>query len=383
MIQFTSFQHQNTLRLAYNNDVLKFYSNVAGAVPLYCDITGPGLGIRLYPAPDNTFFINMKAYITSLINTRNFEDTLVTDLTTEDPESFIYDASAGTFLAQTINIVITMNNNTTDPVGYTLYYIAGVEQLGDYRINFIKTGIYVLSPFMKGTANKHYLKYWQGYPFDISFYYEPTKTLRLKNLTNTLSAQFTGANHVKRLFLSDGRTDETLEELLPMVEGFNELQVMQNALPNVNEDKFIMLEKMPYKCGMYFKWLNKYGGYSYWLFENTYSIDRSTKHIGELDRDNFNREDTFTRAIQIGKNSQDTIRVIAELLTSDERDIVAGIFDSPKIYLFTGQPYARNGVRDWVEVSLKTSNSRIKNAKEQLTNFALDFELPERYTQKL
>lgn len=135
--------------------------------------------------------------------------------------------------------------------------------------------------------------------------------------------------------------------------------------------------------GVYLKWLNKYGGYNYWLFENTYSIDRSTKYTGELDRDFANLEQMYGRTSQIGKESQDSMKIIAEMLNDDERRIVEGILDSPKIYLFTGKPFSRNGNRNWIEVSLKTTNARIKNSKQPLTSFSLDIELPQRFTQTL
>lgn len=376
---------ENILRMAYNNDILKFNSNSVGITPLYCDIVctasgTPGFNVRLYPAPDGTFFFNMKPFITSLINTRNFEDTLETDLDTADPASFIYNASSGTFLIASLNITVNMSNDTTEPAGVQYYYIVGAEQLTDYKLTLNKDNLYILSPFVKDTANHYYLKYWQGYPFDISLYFKPEHTLTIKNDTNLLEEEFTSAGHVKRLFLSDGRTDETLEDLLPLIDGFNKLTFMQGEAPDPDLDLYVTIEKVPMTCGVYIKWLNKYGGYSYWLFESTYSIDRQTKNMGELDRDIENLSDTFTRAIQIGKESQESIRCIADLLTEEQRDIVAGIFDSPKIYMFTGQPMSRASVNDWVEVSLKTTNARVKNAKQPLTNFSLDFELPQRYT---
>ena len=134
---------------------------------------------------------------------------------------------------------------------------------------------------------------------------------------------------------------------------------------------------------MYFKWLNKYGGYSYWLFENTWSLDRSSKYTGELDRDTANLDEMFARTAQLGKESQDTIKVVAEHLNEEERGIVEGLVDSPKIYLFKGRPFSRSSARDWIEVTLKNTNVRLKNARQPLVNFAFDFELPIRYTQTL
>jgi hypothetical protein len=380
------------LRMAYNNDVIKFYSNNSTTIVKYADViidtpgSVPDVTMRLYPAPDGTFTCNLKPYIVSLINKRNFEDTTQTNINSNDITSFFYDNTIGTILKKNLNIVIPGESYT---VG--LFWIAGVEQLG-LRPQFDMREFYVMSPYDKNTYYHNYIKYWQGYPFDLPFFYGNNITAninnyKIKNETNLLDMSFTidktgSVNLAGRLFFSDGRTDETLEDLLPLVEGYNKLIWSKVGQPST-KDKFITLEKMPYRCGVYFKWLNKYGGYNYWLFENTYSIDRTSKQLGELSRDNDNLEDTFSNAIQIGKDSQDTIKVIAELIPEHERIVLEGIIDSPKIYMFTGQPFARNGFRDWVEVSLKTTNTRVKNPKQQLTNFVFDFELPQRYTQTL
>src|SRR5690606_24397330 len=187
---------------------------------------------------------------------------------------------------------------------------------------------------------------------------------------------------VKRLVVSDGRTDVSLESQVPLINGINTLRYMSGSTPKAS-DKFISLEKMPCREGGYLKWLNKYGGYSYWLFEKTFPIDRSTKYTGELDRDYDNLEQMPARSIPIGKESQDTMKIVAELLTEDESRIVEGLLDSPKIYLFTGKPFAQNGITDWIEVTLKTTSARIKNARQPLTNFTFDIELPQRFMQTL
>ncbi len=379
MIQFTKNINATHLRKAYNNDVVELFTDSA-LEPLYCDvISGTALNIRLYPSPNKKFFINFKPYITALLNTRNFEDTLQPALNSY-PESYIYNFTQGSYLELEITFSIALEGGTQDTLTQTLAWFAGVEQPTDYN-SFLKTSYFLLSPFTKDTANHQYIKYWQGYPFDVSLYHAGA-TLTLHNSTTLMDRQFTVPGKVSRIIFSDGRTDETLESFFPLAEGFNKIRLMGSASETTN-DKFITLEKIPYKCGAYIKWLNKYGGYSYWLFENTYAIDRITKQLGELDRDLSNLEDTFARAIQVGKESQDTLKVVAELLTEDESQIVQGILDSPKVYLFTGKPFSQNGAHSWVEVSLKTGNARIKNARQPLTNFSFDLELPQRYTQTL
>jgi hypothetical protein len=384
MIVFTTGIEPYRLYMAYNNHIVRFKSDTANATPLYCDITaGIALSVRLYPDPQGDFFFNFKPYVSALINKRNFNDTTSVEINSNDPAAFIYSFSHGTFLQLMVNFRITLQvdetTQTTEITGHALSWLAGVEQINDYN-NFSSNGLYVLSPFRKLSADDYYLKYWQGYPFDMPVYTSGTG-ITLHNDTNLLSATFSVLGYGSRLFFSDGRTDESLEDLLPLIEGYNKLRLTVHG--STASDKYILLEKMGYKSGIYLKWLNKYGGYSYWLFEDTYSIDRSTKHMGEIDRDNANLDEASTRTWQMGKESQDTIKVIAELLTEDERRIVEGILDSPKIYLFTGQPYSRSSLKDWTEVSLKTTSARLKNAKQPLTNFTFDIELPSRYTQTL
>lgn len=366
------------LRKAYNNDIVKIYSSISN--PSYCDIETTGFKARLYPDPQERFYFNFRPFVSALINTRNFEDRLVPAITDGNAETFIYNATEGTYISMDVSFKIGHINGGVDTVTHNLAWFAGVEQAGDYT-TFLRSGCYVLTPFKKDTANHYYIKYWEGYPFDINIYYAEN-VMYLKNQTTLLSQEFNLPGKISRLVLSDGRTDETLESLLPLTDGYNKLRLMAAATDS-ETDKFITLEKIPYTCGVYLKWLNKYGGYSYWLFENTYSADRNTKQLGELASDNYNLEDTFTRAIQIGKESQDTIKVIAELLNEEERNIVEGLLESPKIYLFTGSPFSQNSYRNWIEVSLKTTGARLKNARQPLTNFTFDVELPQRYTQTL
>jgi len=380
MIVFTTPTNSNTLNMAFNNHIIRFYSNNA-ANALYAEIAGlTTQALRLYPAPNNTFFFNFKPYVSALINRDNFEDTVQPDIIPTEPDSFVYNVANRMFLQRPVSIKIFLPGGVQDTHNVTLSWLAGVQQLGDTE-QYAMSDTLVLSPHKKDAVNAYYLKYWQGYPFDIPFYANVTG-LTLKNETSLLAQTFPLGGYGSRLFISDGRTDESLEDVLPMATGFNRLRIMRNQTES-NNDKFIHLEKVPYKCGVYLKWLNAMGGYSYWLFEDTYSIDRATKQLGELDRDNSNLADTFARTTQIGKESTDTLKVVAELLTEDESRIVQGILDSPKVYAFTGQPYAQNGYRNWVEVILKTPSARIKNPRQPLTNFAFDIELPTRYAQTL
>lgn len=394
MIKFVTDIEKEKLRMAYNNDILRFYSDAANPAQ-YADLvlTEDNLfqlenvepkqffSIRLYPNPQGQFYVNLQPYAAAALNTRNFEDKLAPAPEAGSTASFVYNYNDGTLLTGTLTISIAHSDDTVTKSRYALTWLAGVQQHGEYS-RLAKNAFLLLSPPRKDNANEWPLKYWQGYPFDFSFY-QPNSLLSLfrqitiKNETNALQLTFTQEGSINRLVFSDGRTDETLETVLPLAEGMNRLKF------SFTQPKWALVEKVPYKCGVYLKWLNAFGGYSYWLFEDTYAIDRSTRSLGEMDSDNANIEHSFGRSISLGKESQDSMKIIAELLTEDDRRIVEGILDSPKIYLFTGQPFARSSTRDWVEVTLKTTSARLRNPKQQLINFAFEIELPERYTIKL
>lgn len=374
MIQFTQMQSQNILRMAYNNDVYRFYSDSITS-PAYAEVSiNDASPIRLYPNPQGRFYCNLMPYIKAMINTTNFEDVTTTELSVTDAQSFVYDANNGRYFTAQVTFKVMESESVNDGTNLALYWLAAAQQHGEFRL--INTDeLLAFTPNTPNTLNQWYVKYWEGYPFDIGFYNE-SKSFKMEHTGNLHWQDFHSGNACSRLFLSDGRTDVTLEDFIPLSTGTNTMKLTRQ-----NDDNFYMLtvDKAESYKGVYLKWLNAQGGYSYWLFENTYAVDRTVKDLGELDRDFSNLDSSFGRASQIGRQSQDTLKLVAELLTPPQRNIVQNLIESPKIFLFTGTPYGRTGYANWVEVSVKTNSARIKNPREELTNFAFDIELPERY----
>ena len=124
MIQFVTDVDATKLRMAYNNDILRFYSDSA-ASPKYADVILKKSGLiagfeapilfsmRLYPNPQGQFYVNLQPYVAATINTNNFEDTLETAVEAGSPDSFMYGYSAGTVLLGTLYITIIHNDAPT------------------------------------------------------------------------------------------------------------------------------------------------------------------------------------------------------------------------------------------------------------------------------
>ena len=383
-IVFTKDISTTKLLMAYNNHFVKFSSDNA-KIPLNCTITGIGVvPIIIYPHPDGSFLFNLCEYVKSDINTNNFSDNLTTDLQSSNPTSFTYDVSDNCFLNPSVNFKITFTDDTFETISRTLKFIAGAENLESFKKNEIiisEANYLVLSPVEDRTNNKTYLKYWEGYPFEFSFYTNfPADQFKLINTTNSLNYEFQAKGNVTSLFLSDGRTDVTIEDFLPLALGYNQLRIEHEE---VIQENLITIHKVDTDCGIYLKWLNQYGRWNYWLMSKNHFRNRSTKSLGQLENDFENIEDTISPMIEMGKTSQESIRCIYERMNVNEKRILEGISESPKIYMFTGERFSRANANDWIEVSLKTNTFNITKPSTELYSIQIEIELPERNTIKL
>lgn len=374
----------NKLLTAYNNNIVRFYSDSV-LIPKTAQITGLGIDVVLYPHPNGTFYFNFKDDIASEINTKNFADDLAYDLNSLDANTFTYDVANGCYLEGVITFRINFTDTTSETITRNLSFIAGAEQLEDYKRNeilFQSNKVIVLSPVADRTNNTTHLKYWEGYPFEFSFYNRefPVSPFTLKNNANGLTYDFNSKSKVTSMFLSDGRTDVTLEDFLPLVIGQNDIQFL---IGGINQNINLNIDKADSDCGVYIKFLNKYGRFNYWLLSKNYFRNRSSKYLAEIENDFNNLEDTTSPTIQTGKSGDENLRGVAKNLNENEKLIFEGIIDSPKIYVFTGERFSKADLTDWMEVRLKTSSFPIKSPNKKLYNYFVEFDLPARNTQTL
>jgi hypothetical protein len=376
-VVFTTDISTTDLLLAYTNNVVRFNSDSASAATK-ATITIGAIVKTIYPHPDNTFYFNFKELITSIINTDNFEDGLDLDIS---GSGYVYDWSK-VYLNNDIVFAITLSNFTTETVTKNISFISATVDYETFKSKFpFRTELNtpkILSVSEKDSNNSAYLKYWTGYPFDIAVYSGDATTLKITNLDTTLHHTFNTVSEVNRYAFSDGNTTITIEDVLPLSNGFNDLKLTANDL-----DYYATLEQINENCeSIYLKWSNDNGGYNYWLFANG-NRDRKTNDLGEINNDYNNLGDTISPTIQIGKNSNDIIKIESDILTEQENNLLSGILDCPKIYLFTGQRFAKAGYNDWLEVSIPANNYRVSNAKQIKNKIAITLELPKRNTRKI
>ena len=61
--------------------------------------------------------------------------------------------------------------------------------------------------------------------------------------------------------------------------------------------------------------------------------------------------------------------------------ILRDLLDSVKVYLFTGTPFTKSEITDWVEVGVKSGNFRLTNSREKLNTLSLTIDLPTNVTR--
>lgn len=378
-IVFTKDIREDVLLLAYNNNVVRFNSNTT-LIPKTAQITGLGIDVLLYPHPNGSFYFNFKEYIEAAINTKNFIDDFPYTLDPFDPDTFAYDVSDGAFLEGSIAFKINFTNNTNESTTRNLSFISAVEQLDTFKGNeiIIETlfgQLELLTP-VKQRGDVAFLKHWRGYPFELSFYKSvDAHDFYCYNLTTITGFQlYPLPRKITSLFLTDG---QTTSPFIGLQAGLNHFEFEINGNTSNSQLDVMVVEN---ECGVYVKFLNKYGRYNYWLFSRFYFKNRSSKYMGELNNDFENLEDTVSPTLQIGKLSDSTLKCAAKHLNEAEKMILEEIIDSPKILLYKGTPGTISTHKDWIEVKLKTSSFQVESPNKKLHTFQIELDLPNRNT---
>lgn len=379
MITFSKSLSLTALLNAYNNNVVEFKSdNVLNSKK--CVINIGGKDIELSPNVNNVFRFDFREVVPVLINQNNFQDDIIPLLIASNAPSYVYDDTASTYFSPLVTYTITFSDNSTEQTSQTYKFLKSVEQLEQHKEGTVIGGnnLYILAPFKKATANTYDLTYFEGYPFDVSVFAESIGVLNVLNQTNGLDYNFTLTSTISRLFFSDGRTTLTIEDFLPLVEGMNRLKLTRGA-----DIIYINLTKVEAIEGEFVKWLNNYGGWSCWLFNCRHLRGRQTRDLGSVFNDFENIADTTTPFYEIGKTSQDSLTLLADAQNQSAQDIIDGIFDSPRVYYFTGIRLTQVTAVSWLGVRLKSDNNLIRDFNRTIKNYKIDLELPPRKTMTL
>lgn len=360
-----------SLLYAFNNNIVKFKSDTAGVTQVKAEILTNGNTYTIYPDGAGFFWFNFKGIKSIELNVDNYADMVSPDLDT----TFVYDWSGKAILSESITFKIYFSTGSPETATRSITWLNGYVNLVEFKQKYpalvLDYNAFLLKPLPL-------VKYWPGLPFDISFYANPAANFKVENNNAGIDYTFTNTSKVPRLFFSDGRLDISIEDLIPFTDGFNDVTITSGT-NNVN----FLVEKVTTYCeGHYLKWLNSFGGWSYWLFYRG-NENITTTELGVINNDFYNLEDTVSPFISLGKNSGNSITVFQDGITKDERELLRDLLDSVKVYFFTGVAFSQSSDKDWVEVNISGGQFRLTNAREMMNTLTMTIDLPENVTRKL
>lgn len=322
MIIITKTLSSSTLPLfGYADNIIEFQSDSL-IKPLNATFLIGGETVIIYPNPQGKFYFNYKVYIASI-----FGKAL------NKVVRFYYTNN---------DIIVKFINNTTETKNVkALFY-------NYYLPSLITIPISILSPKK--------IKI-----------YSNSELYFLNNIfTRNGSAPFYLIKNNVIIFTIEPANSLTvpLEDLPDYINSSGTYGISLNSTaPFTIVDSIDVVYEPPTLCEKFsIKFINNYGTFSYWQFDY-FQINRQTKDLGTVTSD--------TNVLrQIGKESKDLVTVeidknyielFEQLLESDY------IVDND-----TG-----------LEIELTASSKEIKDFKNALKPFTLQFELPPRYTRKL
>ena len=138
------------------------------------------------------------------------------------------------------------------------------------------------------------------------------------------------------------------------------------------------------ECGIFLRWRNTYGGWSYWLFSQDYTEDVKTKSLGStLIKDSYvgGGEDIF---YPFGMTSKKTWTLTSEVPVLDyEIEEVKSLFVSPEVYIWKGKEVSDIYPKHWERVNVVEGTQKFKHNSQYThpLSVTIEFQEPKTITQ--
>jgi hypothetical protein len=360
-ITFSKSISTTKLLNAYNNNVIEFASD-SGFNSVSCSINIGGSNFVITPNTSNTFNFNLKHVVKALIDNK-FADDVIADAQIKA------DTTLKTSYLVTYTITLTTG---TDVIAQTYVFVKSIEQIANVS-NRLLTQQHIL--------NTNDLTIFKGYPFDIAHYSDGNVTL-LGNISTTLSET---ATNTYRIFFLNRKTDFKIRVLADsgtyednacwligndyelLSDGFNTLYVEGTT------QEALTIDLKPTCNGVYLKWFNRFGGFSYWLFNSVYVDSIKTKTIDSYNVDFESIDNTFTTSLILGKLTDKERVLTYNKLTVAERLQINDLFSSPRVELYNGN--VNEELSTWQTVKVKDGAFVTDNTKRIFSNVKLTIEI--------
>lgn len=355
-ITFTKSRSITEYLNGFNNNKVEFSSDdVLDSTK--CNVNIGGKDFVITPDTSNVFRFNFQEVVRVLISGQ-FTDNLTYGLPNEYEDTDLYWSYLATY-------TITFTDDSTEQTSETFRFLRSVAQIGDTQTAFAD-GL-----LMHNTQ----VTVFNGYPFDLSFLNDAT-AFDIVNSTNGKVVTFAGAGESTRVIFGSGllglsefaqRVDDdsgTIEvgchdiEIVDFLKiGFNNVSFFADGFA----DHTMTIELKNICDGVYLKWFNREGSWSYWLFEKVYQENLKTKIQDKYSIDYENLEDTTATNLIRGKDTDKNRSLKQTLLTQAQRLQVESVLTSTRVELYTG--IQNGGLGTWQTVIVSQGKFDLQNTK--------------------
>lgn len=357
---------------------------------------------------DNNIEFDIKEVVKTIFG--KFDDTT----TYQNSDIVKFDANLFLKLQIKLRIVFTDPGTATDEELDTVSYITrAVRQHTD----LYKTSMFFYEPNrifnlstsdaktlalirngVKSTAYSQHLRIFKGFPIDISVIAEYTNDqlffalnrmdgITLNYLSKTITTPLPDKTdkYIQRVILADG---QNLHDVFTPVANFKKgkLNIISTKDFGTKDSQYTFLLDLVDECGIYIKWLNGCGGWSYWLFNKQHRIVHSSKSLGTINN-NAGQLSYASDELNLGFDADKKLQVVAQYLEPWALEQLLDISVSPCLYVYMkpkGSLAYTNGDTDvWLKIPSITDFKMTEQSEAKNHKVSFEFQLPKIYTQTL
>lgn len=138
------------------------------------------------------------------------------------------------------------------------------------------------------------------------------------------------------------------------------------------------------ECGIFLRWRNTYGGWSYWLFSQDYNEEIKTKSLGSALIGRTYVGLKYNSFYPFGTTSKKTWTLTSEVPVLDyEFEEIKSLFVSPEIYIWKGKEVADIQPQHWERVNVVEGSQKSKHNNQYThpLSVTIEFQEPKTITQ--
>ena len=371
---------------AYAQNIIIWKDDTAPNDTLYgeveVDVVGGGdatIITKLVPNSDNEIVYDLSevlmSYLQKIQDPNNYDDIL----NREDLNLYVN-------LEVTLRTYSSTQMQSESAYPISLYVTRGVMQINpdyaDYAANpytqyyQMAEGRYValaLLPDRTLPDENQRIVIWKGYPQDVALLCDVTiatggnhKSVEVNGMTSGISGTY--AKKLFHLYLQNG------DGTLPAYITGGILEITIEDRPAVCTIDYEIRDE----CGVYMKWLNHKGGYSYWLFSPAYTIGESTSAVDEMPME-VTTQAAIGNQMPTAYQGAKTQTIRATGLSEWQLEHVQEMAKSLYVVQYLGEHNTSFTTYDkmWQRMHIASSSVTLVDTKKKIYNVAFNLVLPQ------